>query len=118
MLVQQVDAIGPEPTQLGFDDLPYVLRTAVEPTPLARQRDLEPELGGDDDVVPDRRQRLADHFLAQEGPVHLGGVEEGDAALGGGPRRAITSRGSTCSSAPERWPACRSPPIWTTSSAA
>ena len=41
----------------------------------------EPELGGDDDVVAHRLQRLADQLLVVEGAVDLGGVEEGDAAV-------------------------------------
>ena len=41
----------------------------------------EPELGGDDDLVADRLQGLADELLVVEGAVDLGGVEEGDAAV-------------------------------------
>ncbi len=50
----------------------------------ARRRiDVEAELGGDHDLVAERRQRLADEFLVGERAVDLGGVEEGDAALDG-----------------------------------
>ena len=41
----------------------------------------EPELGGDDDVVADRPQGLADELLVVERAVDLGGVEEGDAPV-------------------------------------
>ena len=43
--------------------------------------DVETELGGDDDFVPERTQRFADDVFVGEGAIDLGGVEEGDAAL-------------------------------------
>ena len=45
--------------------------------------DVDAELGGDDHLVADRLQRLADDFLVLERAIDLGGVEEGDAALEG-----------------------------------
>ncbi len=42
--------------------------------------DVEAEIGGDDDLVADRCERRADDLLVAERAVHLGGVEEGDAA--------------------------------------
>jgi hypothetical protein len=44
----------------------------------------EAELGGDDDLIAYGCQGLADEFLVGERTVHLGGVEEGDAAVDGG----------------------------------
>ena len=46
--------------------------------------DVPAELGGDDDLVPEGGQCLADQFLVDVRAVHLGGVEEGDAAVHGG----------------------------------
>ena len=45
---------------------------------------VEPELGGDHDLVADRGKCLADELLVGEWPVDLGGVEERDPALDGG----------------------------------
>jgi hypothetical protein len=55
-----------------------VLGTAVE-THLLALIEFEPELGGDDHLVPDRRQRSADEFLIDEGAIDLGRIEEIDA---------------------------------------
>ena len=44
---------------------------------------VEPELRGDDDTLANRLERLADELLVGEPPVHLGGVEEGNAAVDG-----------------------------------
>ena len=45
---------------------------------------LEAELGGDHDLLAERRERFADQLFVGERAVDLGGVEEGDAALDGG----------------------------------
>jgi hypothetical protein len=50
-----------------------------------RRRRRRTELGGDHHVFAERRQRLADDLLIGERAVDLGGVEERDAALDGGP---------------------------------
>src|SRR6266540_3415690 len=44
----------------------------------------EAERGGDDDLLAYGCQGLPDEFFVGERPVHLGGVEEGDAAVDGG----------------------------------
>ncbi|MNV65756.1 hypothetical protein D3C71_1584720 [compost metagenome] len=49
-----------------------------------RARKFEPELGGDDDPVPDRFESLANKFLVRERPVDLSGIKEGDATIMGG----------------------------------
>ena len=61
-----------------------VVGPAVDAGLLAVLVEREPELGGDDDVVAYRPQRLTDELLVVEGAVDLGGVEQGDAALDGG----------------------------------
>src|SRR6516225_3667955 len=43
--------------------------------------DVEAELGGDDDPVAERRNRLADHLFVGEGTIDFGRVEESGAAL-------------------------------------
>ena len=41
------------------------------------------ELGGENDLVPPAPDRLPHQALVGEGPVHVGGVEEGDAEVEG-----------------------------------
>jgi hypothetical protein len=81
MLVQQVDHLDPQPLQRAFDGASYAFGATVEPVGIK----VVAELGGDDDVPPERLQRLAHQFLVRERAVDLGGVEEGDAALYGHP---------------------------------
>ena len=72
--------------QRGLGDLLDVLGPAVHAAlpGLDARVEVEAELGGDHDLVADRRERLADQLLVRERAVGLGGVEEGDAALDGG----------------------------------
>ena len=59
-----------------------MLGSAVETVPLPGRRvDIEGELGGDDDLIADRGQRLADELLVDERAVCLRGVEERHAPL-------------------------------------
>ena len=81
VLVEQVDAVGPQPLQRRLDHLPDVLGPAVQARLLPSPLELEAELGRDHHLVADRRQRLAHQLLVGERAVDLGGVEEGDAAL-------------------------------------
>ena len=86
VLIEEIDDIGPEALERGFGDLPDALGLAVESYILACASsviDVESELGGDDDLVAERSERLADEFLVGERAIDLGGVEEGDAALDG-----------------------------------
>ena len=41
------------------------------------------ELGGDHDLVAERREGFADELLVRERAIDFGGIEEGDAALDG-----------------------------------
>ena len=59
-------------------------RLSSSPVCLPSPSNVEAELRGDDDLVADRRERLTDDLLVDERAVHLGGVEEGDAAVDGG----------------------------------
>ena len=45
----------------------------------------EAELRGDDDLVAHWRERFTDHLLIYVWTVHLGGIEEVDAAIDGSP---------------------------------
>jgi hypothetical protein len=58
VLIEQVDAVGPQALQRSFDDLADAIGAAVESTRLVLE--LEAELGGDRDLAADRGQRLAD----------------------------------------------------------
>jgi hypothetical protein len=84
VLVEEIDPIGAQPTQRGVDDLTNVIGLTVQPATLPGGRiDVERELGGDDDLVAEGRERLADDLLVDERPVGLRGVEECDAPLDG-----------------------------------
>ena len=86
MLIEQIDAVGPEPLERGLGDLPDVLRPAVQRRCCADSPvEVDAELGRDHDLVTERRQRLAHELLVRERAVDLGGVEERDAALDGRP---------------------------------
>ena len=84
VLVEQVDAVGPEPLERRLRDLPDVLGPAVEAR-LLPALDLEAELGGDHHPVADGGEGLADEFLVRERAVDLGGVEERDPEIDGRP---------------------------------
>jgi hypothetical protein len=69
MLIEEIDHIGPEPLQRGVGDLTDALRTAVKSYILACTRvNLPSELGGEDDLIAQRSERLTDKFLVCEGP--------------------------------------------------
>ena len=91
VLIEQVDDVDPEPLERGLDGLLDVLRPAVQarPAPAGGRLGLEvePELGGDHDLVAERGQGLAHELLVRERAVDLGGVEEGDAAFDGRPEQ-------------------------------
>ena len=81
VLVEQVDEVGPQPTQRPVERLANVLRPTVQLSVALIQR--EAELGRDDDLVAARRESLADHFFVVVRPVDLRGVEEGHAVVDG-----------------------------------
>ena len=85
MLVEKVNGLDPETLERAFDRPPDPCRPAGDATILPRRGiDVEAELGGDDDTVAERTQRLADDLLVLERPIDLGGVEEGYALVDGG----------------------------------
>ena len=82
VLVEQVDGLDAEPLQRAVDRLPDVLGPAVDAAIFARLGiEVEAELGGDHDLIAERRERFADDFLVLEGAIDFGRIEEGHAAL-------------------------------------
>src|SRR5271165_1598704 len=73
VLIEQVDPVGPKPLQGRLDDLADMRGAAVESDDRTTRIELEPELGGDDDVVPDGFERLTHEFLVGERSIALGG---------------------------------------------
>lgn len=83
VLVEDVDVIHAEVVQAVVGDLADGVGPAVEGAAdlLGRHGHVDTELGGQDHVVAEVPDRLADQDLVGSGApaVHLGGVEEGDA---------------------------------------
>jgi hypothetical protein len=82
VLVEQVHPVGAQSPQRRVGHTADLLGPAVQANGAAIP-DVPAELGGDDDPVAHRFERLADEFLVDVGAIDLGGVEEGDAALDG-----------------------------------
>src|SRR5919202_560171 len=80
VLIEQVNRLGPEPLERILDRLLDVLGAAIQ-APLAGE--IETEFGGDHHLFSNGSQGFTDQLLVCEWAVHLGGVEEGDAALDG-----------------------------------
>ena len=100
VLVEEVDAVGPQALEHPLDRELDVLGLAVEPRPpLTRlEVDVPAELGGDHDLsrngaTPSPRMRST---LVRA--VRLGRIEERDAAVEGGPDDVRSSRVGTASS--------------------
>jgi hypothetical protein len=55
VLIEQVDAIGPQAPKRGFRHLLDMLRTAVQPLDLTLWFNVESELGGDDHPIANGR---------------------------------------------------------------
>ena len=80
VLIEEIDAVGLEPLQRRVGHLADVRGPAVE-AGLLSVLEPEPELGRDHHLVANRSERFADELFVRERPVHLGGVEERDAAV-------------------------------------
>src|SRR5271154_4756583 len=84
VLIEEIDHIGPEALERGLGDLADALGTAVESDILACVLvNFPSELSGDDDLIAQRSECLADELLVGEGAIDLGRIEEGDATLDG-----------------------------------
>jgi len=69
VLVEKIDVVGAEASQHRVRCALDVLRLAVEPAALARRRiNVKAELGGDHDLVAERRQRFPDQGFVGPGP--------------------------------------------------
>jgi hypothetical protein len=80
VLVEQIDHVGLESLERRLGDLLDVLRPTVE----AREGgEVEAELRGDHNLIPEGSKRFADKFLIGERAVDFSGVEEGDSAIHG-----------------------------------
>src|SRR5882724_5742306 len=80
VLIEQVDAVGPESLERGLGDLSDVVRAAVEPPLLARRGvNIEAELRGDHYLVTAGRQRFSHELLIRERAVDFRRVEKSDA---------------------------------------
>ena len=64
MLVVEIDGLDPQPFQRAFDRLSDMVGAAVE----CAGAETMTELGGDDDVLAERLQRLSDKLLLVNGP--------------------------------------------------
>jgi hypothetical protein len=83
VLVEQVDALHAQPTQRVLDGCLDVLRLAVQPGGAAAVEG-EPEFGGDDNLLTQRSQGLADKLFVAERAIDLSSVKESDAEIDGG----------------------------------
>jgi hypothetical protein len=81
VLVEQVDAIGPQALQRGVGHFSDVLRSTVQDLLLAVVAEGEAEFRGDDDLLPERLQGFADQLFVGERTIDFSRVEKGDAAL-------------------------------------
>jgi hypothetical protein len=79
VLVEEIDPVGAQAPQSFVRDLPNAFGTAVET--VRRHTILEPEFRGDDDLVANRFERLANDLFVDSRTVCLGRIEEGDAAI-------------------------------------
>ena len=115
MLIQQVDALHPEPFERSFHGLLDVLGLAIHACrsrPIIAAAQIEPKLGGDHHFAAVGRQRFAYKFFVDEWAVNFGGVKEGDAAFDGGVEESGSSpvclsagrRKSSFPCSPAPWP--------------
>ncbi|MNE30256.1 hypothetical protein D3C80_1237620 [compost metagenome] len=80
MLIEEIDHLDAETLQAAFYRLPDMRRLAVQAGLLAVD-EVEGKLGGDDELIAERLQCLADHFLVGKGAVDLSRVEKRYAAF-------------------------------------
>jgi hypothetical protein len=80
--LEQVDALKAQVAEAELGLLPQVLR-AADRRRQVRALTCEPDLGGDDQAIGVRVQRLLDDLLGHEGAVGVGGVDEVHAKLDG-----------------------------------
>jgi hypothetical protein len=88
--------VDPKPLQRRITGPPHILRFPVDPHPAAVGSVLVAELGGQYHLVSVSDNRPPDQPLVAERPVHVGGVQQGDAeverAVDGGDRLPVVGR--------------------------
>ena len=92
VLVVQVDVVGAEPLQRALHGKAHVLRAAVQAARAVAAVPDRAELGRDHHLVPATGERPSEQFLVEVRPVHLGGVEQGDAEVDGAVDRCDRAR--------------------------
>ncbi len=80
VLLVELDRVEPQPPERALAGLPQVLGAAVA-RPLVRAGPSQPSLGGDQQVLRVRVERLGDQLLADMRAVGVGGVDQVDAEL-------------------------------------
>ncbi len=83
VLIQEIDRLHAEPLERTVHGLSDMVRLAVEADKLrtAIRIQLEPELRGDDHLAAERLESLAHQIFVRARAIHLGRVEERDAAF-------------------------------------
>ena len=80
VLIEQVDGLRAKTPERTFDGEFDVIGPAVEPRrrgfKIDARLDVKPELGRNDDLLSNGRQRFADELFVGERPVDLGRVEK------------------------------------------
>ena len=86
VLVKEIDDAGLEALQRAFNNLLDMVGAAVGCCPFAAavRVGFKAELGGDDDLIAERRESLTDEFLIDVWAVDFGRIEESDAAFNSG----------------------------------
>ena len=102
MLVEEIDAVGLQSLQRLVCDDPDALGAAVKQAG-TRITVLPTEFGRDHDLITERSNRLAQHFLILNA-VSLGGIKEGHAQVMGAADQGDSVAALSGSSIAERQP--------------
>ena len=82
MLVEEIDGFDPKSLERSLDRLPDTIWPTADAAIFpGLEINVETELGGDYDLVPERPQRFADDFFVGEGAVDLRRVEKGHSSV-------------------------------------
>src|SRR5882724_3151915 len=83
MLVVEIDMVGAKPLEATLDHAPDLLRSAVGVAAMSAGGlvDVPAEFGGDDDLLAEAGEGLADHVLIGPRAIDLRGVEEVHAVI-------------------------------------
>ncbi|MNE32888.1 hypothetical protein D3C80_1265210 [compost metagenome] len=83
VLIQKVDVVGAQPLQHGIYDGANVIWSSVQTAVACAglQVDVEAELGGQDNLIAERFDGLAQQVFVGEGAIGLGRVEQGHAPV-------------------------------------